>query len=228
MYPPVVVVADLLVDGLDEFADVREPSYVPELQLEVRVKGLLVTVLPRAAFSAVRRLRTNACEQGFVGAGDVLAALVGVEIFRACTGSPHGVFKRIHDECGRVMIGHMPANDFPCVHVDDGGEIPESINEPEIGEVPGPDHVGGDGTNDLQDVRDLCFWPSEVVELHEAESSSDPWLEAVLAHDALCFLAVHAERPADAPGSVGRMFDHHRHDLVFVFLVERRLLRFVV
>ena len=125
-------------------------------------------------------------------------------------------------------MGHMPANDFPCVHVDDGGEIPESINEPEIGEVPGPDHVGGDGTNDLQDVRDLCFWPSEVVELHEAESSSDPWLEAVLAHDALCFLAVHAERPGNTSCTVGWVFSHHGNDLVFIFFVEGWFLWFVI
>ncbi len=58
----VVVVSDLLVDGLNELSNVVESPHIAELELEVAVKGLLVAVLPWTAFTAVRRGCAVICE----------------------------------------------------------------------------------------------------------------------------------------------------------------------
>ena len=41
-----VVITDLLADGLDQLSGMIEASDIAQFQLEVRVEGLLVTVLP--------------------------------------------------------------------------------------------------------------------------------------------------------------------------------------
>ncbi len=43
----------------------------------------------------------------------------------------------------------MPADDFPGEYVDDGRNVPESVDEPEVREVPGPDDVWLNWADDL-------------------------------------------------------------------------------
>ena len=118
-----------------------------------------------------------ACKQGLVSTGDVLATLIRVEVFRVCSGPPRRIFKGVDDEARGVMVGNVPTHDLTGEYIDDGGQIPESIHEPEVGEVSGPDHVGSNGTDNLKDVFHLCFRPAEVIQFYEAESSTDLWLE---------------------------------------------------
>ena len=66
MNPSVVVVANLLVNGLDQFSDMVEPFEVPELKLEVVVERFLVSILPRRRFAAVRDGRAKTLKQGFI------------------------------------------------------------------------------------------------------------------------------------------------------------------
>lgn len=228
VYPLVVVVADLAVDGFDELSDVLEPSDIAEFELEVRVERLLVAVLPRTAFTAVRRRGAVTLEQRLVGTGDVLAALVGVEVLRCCSRASRRVREGVRNECSRVVVANVPADDLSRVDINHGGDIPEAVNEPDVSEVASPDDAYTDGTDNLEDVCDQCFQPSEVVEFHEAEASTELGLEAVEPHETLRFLAVHAERPGDASGTVRGMLRHDGHDLFLVFVVLQRPLRLVV
>lgn len=61
--PLIVVIVNLLVDSFDELPDVVEAANVSEFQFEVRVEGLLITILPGTAFAAVGRLCAVACKQ---------------------------------------------------------------------------------------------------------------------------------------------------------------------
>ena len=122
----------------------------------------------------------------------------------------------------------MPSDNLSRVNINDGGDVPEAVNEPDVREVTSPDNADADGTDSLEDVCDQCFRPSEVVELHEAEASTKLRLEAVEAHEAFGFLPVHTECPSDASRAVRGMFHHNRHDLVLVLHVEWRFLGLVV
>jgi len=77
----VVVVPDLPVDRLDEFADGFEASCVAEFELELRVERLLVSVLPRAGLSALRCLGSIFSQKRFIRPRDIFASLIGVEPF---------------------------------------------------------------------------------------------------------------------------------------------------
>ncbi len=76
MDPLVVVIADLPVNGLDELSDVVKSFRIAQFKLKIAVERFLEAILPRAPFPAVRRDRSALFKQGFIGAGDVFAALI--------------------------------------------------------------------------------------------------------------------------------------------------------
>lgn len=80
-------------------------------------------------------------KERFVGTGHVLAALVGVEIPWRCFGPPHRVVKCVHDQARCMVVGDVPADNLSGINVDDGGHVPETINEPNVGEITGPDNI---------------------------------------------------------------------------------------
>ena len=139
--PIVVVVPDLPVDRFDEFADVFKPSRIAKLKFEVGVERLLVSVLPWAGLPALRCLGSVFGEQRFVRACDVFTSLVGVEPVRRRLCSPRRVFKCFDHERGCVVVRNMPAQYFARADINDRGEIPEPVLEPEIGEIARPDDV---------------------------------------------------------------------------------------
>jgi len=151
-----------------------------------------------------------------------------MEVVRTCARPSHRVLECIHDESGRVMIGDMPADDLSRVYVNDSGEIPEAVDEPEVGEVSSPNDVWLNRAGELQDVFDLCFRPSKIIGLHKSEPSTNLGLEAMLHHETFGFLPVHAERPGNTSCTVGWVFSHHGNDLVFIFFVEGWFLWFVI
>lgn len=112
-----------------------------------------------------------------------------------------------------MVVRDVPANDFSSMDVDDGRHIPEPVDEPEIREVSSPDDVGTDGTQNFENICDLCFWASQIIELHERESSSDPWSEAISSHDARDGFLVRFERHRDPTMTVCGMFRHDGDDL---------------
>lgn len=142
----------------------------------------------------MRRLGAVRREQGFVGAGDVLRALVGVEPLWRRSGPSRRVLERLDDERGRVVIGYMPADDLAGEDVDDGREVPEPVGEPEVGEVSGPDDVRAERAQSLEDVLDARFGPAEVAGLRETGAAADPRFQAEDAHDPPSRFPVHAER----------------------------------
>lgn len=216
------------MDGLDELSDVGEASDVPELELEVRVEGLLEAVLPRRGLPALGCLRPVQVEQRLVRAGDVLAALVGVEPLRGGSRPSHGVLERLHDERRRVVVGDVPADDFPCENVDHGRNVPEPVHVPEVGKVPGPDDICSQRTEDREDVRDERFRPSEVIRLREPDAAPDAGKKAEDVHHTGDGLPVHAQMHGDPTRAVGSMLFHDRDDLCPERPVGGRLLRLVV
>ncbi len=127
-----------------------------------------------------------------------------------------------------MVVRNVPTNNLASKHINDGGDVPEAVNEPNIGEVTSPDDVWSDGTDDLENVFYPCFRSSQVVELYVPETSTESWLESVKAHEALRLLPVHAECPGDTPSTIRRMFRHDGKDLVLVLSILWRFLWFVV
>jgi len=72
-----------------------------------------------------------------------------MEIFRCVSGSSRRVLKRVDDEVGCVMVCYVPTDNPPCMNLDDGGHIPEAVDEPEVGEISGPHYVWLNGADDL-------------------------------------------------------------------------------
>jgi hypothetical protein len=64
--PSVVVVADLLVNSLDQFSDMTETSEVTKLELEVVVERFLVAILPGTRLATVGDLGTEALKEGLI------------------------------------------------------------------------------------------------------------------------------------------------------------------
>ena len=228
VYPPVVVVVDLLVDGLYQLAGVGEPGGVAQLQLELRVERLLEPVLPRAGLPALGRRGPVRRQQGLVRARDVLAALVRVEPPRRPAGPPDGVQEGVGDQGGRVVVGHVPADDLPREDVHDRGDVPEAVPEPDVGEVPGPDHAGAQRAECGQDVRDECVRPPQVVRLHEPGAAPHPRPEPELAHHPAHGLLAQPQLQGHAPLAVRRVVGHDGLDLLFQSLVGGRFLGLVV
>jgi len=78
--PGLIVVGDGLVDGFDQFTQrFKAVKLQPQVCLEVVVKRLLVTVLPRAAFPAQGYPDTQLLQKAGIFSSGVLGSLVSVD-----------------------------------------------------------------------------------------------------------------------------------------------------
>lgn len=127
-----------------------------------------------------------------------------------------------------MVVGNVPTKNLSGVYIDDGCHIPEPVDEPEICEVSCPYDVLTNGTHHFEDVRDVCFRPSQVIELHEREPSSEFWSEAMLAHETTNTLLVDLECHRDASVTVCGVLSHDGNDLRSKIFIGRCSFWFVV
>lgn len=83
----VVVVMDLMMDGLEELTRTIKAVHVTKLSLETTIKGFLVTILPRGSHIADRDLDSLLLEVVSAAICHELVALVGMKNRRFDTGS---------------------------------------------------------------------------------------------------------------------------------------------
>ena len=117
-----VVYVDGAVDLGDELAECREAVRIAELHLELVVEGLLVAVLPRAAFLGAGDLDVAIREYLPERDRIVLNAVVGVEDVRSRVMVERSAERLDHDDRA-VRRCHRDANDVSRVHVHDGRKI---------------------------------------------------------------------------------------------------------
>ncbi len=116
--------------------------------------------------------------------------------------------ERIDDERRRMVVGDMPPDNLSRADVNHGGNVPEPILKPQVGEIPSPNDVRLDWADTLQDVFHPRLRLSEVICLHEAKPAAQFWFDAVFAHQTLCLLVIHPQGQCNAAMAVGRVFGH--------------------
>ena len=81
-----VVVMDLMMDGLEELTHTIKAVHVTKLSLKTTIKGFLVTILPGRSHIADRDLDSLLPEIACAAIGHKLVALVGMKNRRFDTG----------------------------------------------------------------------------------------------------------------------------------------------
>ena len=92
-----------------------------------------------AGFTAMRRERACGREHEFIRPGHIFTALIRMEPPRRVISSSSRIMERFNNERRGVVIGDVPADNLAREEINDRDQIPEAINEPEVGEVAGPD-----------------------------------------------------------------------------------------
>jgi len=185
----VVVLPDRLIDSEHKLAERFESCRIAEVDLELRIEGLLVAVLPWAAWSRAGDQYPDGLQCFNEHRRVVFAAVVAVE-----DEWPSMVVQRIHECCEDELYGmiriHRNANDFSRVQINNGGDVHEPPLERDIREVGSPDMIFIQRTSGHQQIRidDLdsrgfapFLAPSTVC------------LDAEDIHHSLHLLAVHGE-----------------------------------
>lgn len=119
-----VVVMDLMMDGLEERTQTVEAVHVTKLSLKTTIKGFLVTILPRRSHIADRDLDSLLSEIVSAAIRHKLIALVGMENRRFGTSCQGLLDSREYEQAG-VMLADTVSHDLSSSQVFNRCQMPD-------------------------------------------------------------------------------------------------------
>ena len=201
MNPRGVVVVDSAVDSRHQFPEHCASVRIAQIDLELAVEALLVSILPRTTGMRTRDENTKAGKYRDECTRVVLSAVVRMEdcrmrMIEECTGG------RLYRDLCSFAERHGNTDNLTGIHIDHRGDVDPLPFEPHLGEISSPYVVLVLRYRRGQEVSVEVNIPWFSVLFR---SSSAPCFDAKLPHHALRALLVDPQMLCDPPVSIRGM-----------------------